>query len=660
MKARERMGFTGVFFLALAALATCAYGQALTITTDTTETGVQSYNGGTIKGNATYTVNGSGAAVTVTNANFLIGDYTAGNSGSLVVTNGASFLCGSTYTVLSSPDTSVITSRIAVCGGSFTCRSLPLVQGWSSLAGYAAGRTLFEANNGAQVGLNGLFVSGYAPLKAKVILTDGAVVVCSNSVKLAEGAGALDSLLYIAGTNTRFTVTNATAGSGYVAAGVQGTGTVTVTDGAVVTSSGSIQVGMPGSSSYKPAVGYLTMEKGAVWTCGSSANLGALNVGRSAFNFYNGIGYVVLRDPGTWLFAGQSMYVGSSGNVARSSVIVSNSALLEGIYGLEVGQADVLVTSGGTLQLGSQGMLVTNYSGTVGGTVSNIGGVFQFKGAAPAMVTNGGGSVVIQDGTIAFRDINNATLLGNQTGTLTNMTFLGNNAFRLNNASNTTSGQDYFFNTGLGATNYCRLELAGGTTRYQGGTPRIGSGGVLWFSNTLGTIDNAVTNLGVVSFANATGTFSKALLNYGRLEGGGTVVGNVTNYSGSAVAPGGTNGMGTLTLDGTNVLPAGAALVVELGSSTSQYDRVVLKSGRRFEITGSTLQITLKAAPKVDDAYMIISNDAGNVVGQFANSHPMVDFGGQSYPMYVQYDGGDGNDVVVKRWGAAGAVIVIR
>jgi len=58
------------------------------------------------------------------------------------------------------------------------------------------------------------------------------------------------------------------------------------------------------------------------------------------------------------------------------------------------------------------------------------------------------------------------------------MTWLGNNAMRLNDAT-LTSGLGYTFNTGLGATHWYRLEMVGATPKVNGTGFIIGANGSL-------------------------------------------------------------------------------------------------------------------------------------------------------------------------------------
>ena len=174
--------------------------------------------------------------------------------------------------------------------------------------------------------------------------------------------------------------------------------------------------------------------------------------------------------------------------IAGGEIIASASANAGYVAGAS---NNTILITGGLLEAAT--LACPNGGGNI---ISNAGGVYQFTPATAIVITTNGGPVVLNGGTLSFRNFAGASggtsvdVRGNQTGTaLTNMTFTtgGQNAFRLNNATNATTGQSYTFNSGLGATNYVRLELVSGTTCYRGGSATIGSGGSLLVSNTLVT-----------------------------------------------------------------------------------------------------------------------------------------------------------------------------
>jgi hypothetical protein len=179
-----------------------------------------------------------------------------------------------------------------------------------------------------------------------------------------------------------------------------------------------------------------------------------------------------------------------------------------------VGQANVQITDGGTLEANK---ISSGFGGM--GTLSNRGGIYQFTTNAPTLTANTANSIVLTNGTIAFRGIANADVYANQVGSqLTNITFQGNNIFRLNNASNNfaSASQNYTFATNSGSTNYGGLEMVNGSTAWRSAWLTIGSGGTLLASNTSAIVDGVLTNSGAINVVNANVSYlSNVVLNGG-------------------------------------------------------------------------------------------------------------------------------------------------
>lgn len=221
------------------------------------------------------------------------------------------------------------------------------------------------------------------------------------------------------------------------------------------------------------------------------------------FQFYvglSGVGEMAMSN-GTWLVdeiragntaAGKGTLVIAGGEVSTRKGVIAGPAVA-------ASNNTVLIT-GGLLEANS----LTITAGSFGNVISNSGAVYQFSRFDPT-ITPASGSIVLDGGTIAFRGIANANVKYNWTGNLKNMTFLGDNAFRLNAATNaTTPNQSYTFDTGLGSTNYTRLEMVNGTTCYRTGNVTLGGGGAILFSNTTALLTGSLTNnAGTVTVADS-------------------------------------------------------------------------------------------------------------------------------------------------------------
>ena len=145
------------------------------------------------------------------------------------------------------------------------------------------------------------------------------------------------------------------------------------------------------------------------------------------------------------------------------------------------------------MELQGSAKLGSGFNGT--GIISNyMGGVFQFTTLAANAINNGTpGSIVINGGTVSFRALTTASVFCNQGGqqldSATKMTWLGDNTFRLNSATN-VAGQNYTFQTGTG-TNFAGLSLINGS-RYQGNVT-VGTGGTLSCSDGPETLAGTLT-----------------------------------------------------------------------------------------------------------------------------------------------------------------------
>ena len=213
--------------------------------------------------------------------------------------------------------------------------------------------------------------------------------------------------------------------------------------------------------------------------------------------------------------AAASFIVLGKSNAASGSLTIRNGglAMTKDLFaGMGTGTGIVTVTSGGVLEAN----VISNNSATAGSYVTNNGGVYQFSTVTPTIAPGTSGSVAIHNGSISFRGMTAADVIGNWGGTdLTNIMFSGVNAFRLNTATNTAAAnQTYVFDPGQGATNYAGLEMINGATRYRGQAGNtltigqsVGSGGTMLCSNTTAEVDLVYTNNGTLTLVNSTLTF---------------------------------------------------------------------------------------------------------------------------------------------------------
>ena len=315
-------------------------------------------------------------------------------------------------------------------------------------------------------------------------------------------------------------------------------GSVFVVNGGVVTNVAAVITGNNGSS--KTLDSSLTVTNGGQLFINGAVTLGSLVNSNNSFNV-GGLGA-----PST-VSAGGAVNVGG-GDLGSGSVLctltVTNATLrsLGGSVGINsstnntarVQAGGYWSTLGSALTVGgtSTGNLMFVQSGGIleanslitsagaGNLITNSGGIYQFTTATPTITTNNnaGGSIFLNSGVIAFRNVTTANVTNNWKGSqLTNITFSGANAFRLNNATNNAGGagqQTYWFDsgTGFGATNYAGLEMVGGNTAYTNGSVTIGTNGWLTFSDTTNIMWGAVTNYGRMTVNNSSVTFTNGLV----------------------------------------------------------------------------------------------------------------------------------------------------
>jgi hypothetical protein len=454
-------------------------------------------------------------------------------------------------------------------------------------------------------------------------------------------AGACTAVVSVAGSTARLLAARSvalnTAGAGV--------GLLTVSSGGYARISGLLRVGWAGGSMGNTVkvtgpnsklktdnqvyvYSYLSgnsiqIEKGATWEHNSANALYFIGAGSSTNS------RVVIDGPGS-AFTYNDMFIGGGAGVQNGKgwLIIQNGARTVGdgwdhinvgygtgnTYGeiRVAGNGSEFLHGGGNFNVGVDGtgaVYIVNggllESGiTVGansrGLVKNDGGILQFTAIDPAITVNTPGRLVVTNGTISFRGVTTVNVNGNLSGTrLTSASFFGANAFRLNSATNATTGQAYTFNVTADPRNYARLELLKGSL-YRGGAVTIGSSGTLLVTNGLSTVS-----------------------------------GNLTFQSGATFA----------VHAPTNA--ASAALTV----------------GGAVVLGGATLRVTLDAPPVDGRAYILIANPGtAPVAGLGTFSAPTVDTvcAGKPYTLSVRYAAGDGNDVAVRLASKKGTLLSIR
>ncbi len=393
--------------------------------------------------------------------------------------------------------------------------------------------------------------------------------------------------------------------------------TLLVTNGARLLSFGIGGPNMVGGTTVSTGVLARITGPGSSWVITNSTIASAgLRVGGSAIGATSN--RLEVLDGATLQVDNLFQIASASSNASWNSVLVSGAgsrliSLLQGtdpylrvafsaasLNSAYSGTNSLVVTNGALVD--TRGLVVGNAS-NAGNFASIAGATLQFSTNSPDIQILGvanSNAIYVRDSTIAFRDVTNVNIKANWgVGALgkglTNITWAGDNAFRLNNASLTNGGQDYVFSTGLGATNYTRLEMINGTTLWQGGSLTIGTNGSMLVSNTAATVANAFTNRGSVQVVNSTLSFSQSftlgtnssftLRNATNTLGAGLVIASNSTFGGSGriasdvtVTNFGTISPGTLTFSSNLTLLDSSLLVLEIGgTNTVEYDHLVIE-----------------------------------------------------------------------------------
>ena len=417
--------------------------------------------------------------------------------------------------------------------------------------------------------------AGFNATQCSIVITNGGRIVHGPTAGAAVGLGynsANNTVLVqgrsaLSGADAMWTFCTGQRGI-YIGDGYSNltfSNSITVGSGGVITNLASIFVG----SCEKAHDNFLVV------TNGGRIHTGSMTCGHTTGGTRNRI-WVGGVDPVAGsasllaLVSGANMIIGSGVSATNNVLWVEEGGIVSGIATLTVGNATdassnlVTVTSSGLL--GAKSVVVGNGTNNVniigissqstlecatltvnagvGNAITNSNGIYQFTSATPGVTNNNGaGAITLNNGVISFRRVRGADVYGNQTGSLTNITFSGNNAFRLNGATNsTTLPQSYLF-TANAAPVYAGLEMYNGNTVYTNGSVTIAPSGWLSISNTVATFWGAVTNNGTMTLVDSSVTFKNGLV-----LGSGSTLNWTTNSS--------------IVVNGTASLPAYATLNV--------------------------------------------------------------------------------------------------
>ena len=320
----------------------------------------------------------------------------------------------------------------------------------------------------------------------------------------------------------------------------------------------------------------------------------ALTVGQNDTNTtYGG----VLSGGGSLIKVGEGKLTLSTNNTYTGATVVSNG-VLDLRKDAAMGTGNALVTAGGVLQASS-----LKTGGGFSSSISNRGGVYQFTSATPTITPGTANSILLTNGTLAYVEVSDVNLYNSQ---VSNLTFQGNNTFRLDHSSTMNAGQNYTFATGLGAANYTRLEMVNGDTLFQGGALTVGVGGSVLASNTIATFAGILTNSGEIRVVNASAIYQgNVMLNTGgsylSQNSSNTFNSGLTIASGVSFTVGADSWLsvlGSYINQGSSVFSnrytvASGTHYQSSGGSTNQFaGGLTISSGGGFDVTNGTSTVS--------------------------------------------------------------------
>ena len=416
----------------------------------------------------TMTIAEGGIVTNIASSGLIIGNATGLNDNTLVVTNGGAFFGGGTGFKIGTGTGS--RNSIVVNKSSFT------YYGSSSCfigTGGTNNALLVVSNGIVDMGGRGFVVgsdAGSAPgFSNRVSVTGGSVLtnVCRAGVNIyVGGATNADYSSFVVSNNSHMYMNAGRLCVGSFGNVVGGNSNLFLVSESVLRTDDHSYIGTVSTGNTATLLGR------TMWY--SSNKVTYVGFGQASSNS-------LLLSEGSQLLGSSSCIVGSNAMGSGNSVLVSGGSVLE----------------------------ASNLVVAAGNSITCTGSVYQFTVTNPVV----SGLVVLNNGVISFRNVRAADINAQVNGSLSNVSFSGNNSFRLCNATNSTVGvdsQSYTFAPNA-APAYAGLEMVEGSTSYTNGNITIGSGGWLTFSNTSAVVWGNVTNSGTITITNSSVTFRQNL-----------------------------------------------------------------------------------------------------------------------------------------------------
>jgi autotransporter-associated beta strand protein len=170
-----------------------------------------------------------------------------------------------------------------------------------------------------------------------------------------------------------------------------------------------------------------------------------------------------------------------------------------------------------------------------------------------------------------------------------------------------------------------------------------------WILTGTNSVSYPITVSNGTLLANSPGILNGAVKVYNGIFGGnGTVNSNVTIYAGGAHRPG--NSPGRESINGDYSLNTNGQLMIEINGNTAgtDYDQLRIQGADNVITLGGLLQVTAVSGLSSNSVFTVIDNQTTNAIsGTFSGLANNATFDASGYTWRVNYDGGDGNDVIL-------------
>jgi fibronectin-binding autotransporter adhesin len=211
--------------------------------------------------------------------------------------------------------------------------------------------------------------------------------------------------------------------------------------------------------------------------------------------------------------------------------------------------------------------------------------------------------------------------------------------------------------TGFGKVTLSATNTYAGATNVEEGTLAIAATGSIGSSAGVNVAPGADFDVSALvggyavpaaAFLSDNGTVTGNVVSAGTVSGGGEITGNLTINNGGLLGPG--NSPGNITVDGLTTFNAGSIFSLELtgGAPGTGYDVLTAGTGGGVTISGGQITLSLGFTPAFGQQFKVIDNlSVGAISGVFANlaDEGIITAGG--YDFVADYQGGDGNDLVL-------------